>query len=86
LPPEVIIQVTGMMKAERQNLTSSIQAYEAARDTGDATILQLRSGSDPGVTLIVARIAKVIRRRTWRGDLGLRSSRFSDMRRIDMAQ
>lgn len=58
LPPEVITQVTTMMKAERQSLTSSIEAYEIARETGDANELQKQSGSDPGVTLIVARIAK----------------------------
>lgn len=58
LPPEVVTQVTKMMEAERQNVTSSIMAYETAKDTGDATVLQQRSGSDPGLTLIVARIAK----------------------------
>ena len=57
LPPEVITHVTKMMKVERHNQISSIEAYETAKDTGDATVLQKRSGSDPGIILIVARIA-----------------------------
>lgn len=58
LPPEVITQVTKMMTAERQRLISSIEAFEIARDTGDAVALQKQSGTDPGIALIVARIAK----------------------------
>lgn len=58
LPPEVISQITKMMKSERAGLVTSIKAYEAAKDTGDAKPLQEKAGSDPGLTLIVARISK----------------------------
>ncbi|MBP2236342.1 HTH-type transcriptional regulator/antitoxin HigA [Sinorhizobium kostiense] len=58
LPPEVVTQVTKMMKAERLRLLSAIEAFEYAREAGDASSLLKQSGTDPGVTLIVARIAK----------------------------
>lgn len=58
LPPEVVTQVTKMMKAERVRLLSAIAAFENAKGGGDASSLLKQSGTDPGVTLIVARIAK----------------------------
>ncbi|XUM24054.1 ImmA/IrrE family metallo-endopeptidase [Bradyrhizobium oligotrophicum S58] len=58
LPPEVVVQLTKMMVAERQRLISAIKAFEIARDAGDATELQQQCGTDPGIALIVARIAK----------------------------
>lgn len=58
LPPEISIQVTRMIEAERVHLQCAINAYEIAKDTGDATLLRNKAGTDPGVTLIVARIAK----------------------------
>lgn len=58
LPPEVVSQVTDMMGRECQELVRSIEAYESAKDSGEAKELVKRAGSDPGLTLIVARIAK----------------------------
>jgi HTH-type transcriptional regulator/antitoxin HigA len=58
LPPEVVVQLTQMMKAERRELEAAIEAYDTTKETGNAAILQKRAGSDPGMTLIVARIAK----------------------------
>lgn len=58
LPPEVVSQVTDMMGRERNELNQLIEAYETAKDTGEAKGLAKRAGSDPGLTLIVARIAK----------------------------
>ena len=58
LPPEVISQVTKMMGAERSALEQMINAYERAKDEGEASDLKSRAGSDPGLTLIVARISK----------------------------
>lgn len=58
LPPEVVAQVTKMMKAERHRLLSAIEAFESAKGAGDASSLLKEAGTDPGVTLIVARIAK----------------------------
>ncbi|WP_429933578.1 helix-turn-helix domain-containing protein [Agrobacterium vitis] len=58
LPPEVITQVTKMMKAERLRLLAAIEAFDSAKSEGDTAPLLKQSGTDPGVTLIVARIAK----------------------------
>lgn len=58
LPHEVIEQVSRQMKLERIELEEAVEAYENAKNTGDAKKLQERAGSDPGLTLIVARIAK----------------------------
>lgn len=72
LPSEVVVQVTEMMKAERRSLLASIEAYESAKETGDATLLQQRASSDPGVTLIVARIAKGYSQRDLAWRLGVK--------------
>lgn len=72
LPSEVVVQVTEMMKAERKNLLASIEAYESAKDTGNATLLEQRASSDPGVTLIVARIAKGYSQRDLAWRLGVK--------------
>lgn len=58
LPPEVVSQVTEMMARECEELGRLVSAYEAAKDSGDAKELVERAGHDPGLTLIVARIAK----------------------------
>ncbi|MGI0523992.1 helix-turn-helix domain-containing protein [Rhizobium giardinii] len=72
LPSEVVVQVTEMMKAERRSLLASIEAYESAKETGDATLLQQRASSDPGVTLIAARIAKGYSQRDLAWRLGVK--------------
>lgn len=72
IPPEVVEQITGMMKAERKNLLASIEAYESAKDTGNASLLQQRTTRDPGVTLIVARIAKGYSQRDLAWRLGIK--------------
>lgn len=72
LPPEVVVQVTRAMKAERTELAEVIDAYEKARDGGDHRALQKRAGSDPGLTLIVARIAKGMSQRDLAWRLGVK--------------
>ncbi len=58
LPPEVVKQIKATMKAERDDLEKAIDAYDLAKDTGKPNPLEQRAGSDPGLVLIVARIAK----------------------------
>ena len=72
LPPEVMSQVTRMIKTERQDLVASIEAYEHAKETGDPAPLQQKSGRDPGITLIVARIAKGYSQRDLAWRLGVK--------------
>lgn len=72
LPSEVVDQVMKMMKAERKSLLASIEAYESAKDTGNSKLLEQRASSDPGVTLIVARIAKGYSQRDLAWRLGVK--------------
>ncbi|MBX9453599.1 MAG: ImmA/IrrE family metallo-endopeptidase [Mesorhizobium sp.] len=72
LPPEVVVQVTRAMKAERSELADTIAAYEGAKDGGDHRPLLKRVGSDPGLTLIVARIAKRMSQRDLAWRLGVK--------------
>lgn len=57
LPPEVVSQVSRMMKAERERLTLAVEAYEEAKETQKPTALKALVRHDPGLMLIVARIA-----------------------------
>ncbi|MCB1511846.1 MAG: ImmA/IrrE family metallo-endopeptidase, partial [Hyphomicrobiaceae bacterium] len=57
LPPEVVLQVSHMMKAERERLTHAIEAYEEAKETKSPTALKALVNHDLGLMLIVARIA-----------------------------
>lgn len=72
LPPEVAVQVARAMKSERAELAEVVAAYENAKDSGDHRPLQKRAGSDPGLTLIVARIAKGMSQRDLAWRLGVK--------------
>ena len=58
LPPEIVSQVMSMMSREREALEELIEAYEIAKESGNTEQLERKAGNDPGLTLIVARIAK----------------------------
>ena len=57
LPPEVVSQVSRMMKAERERLTQAVEAYEVAKETQKPTALKALVNQEPGLMLLVARIA-----------------------------
>lgn len=76
LPPEVVVQVAGMMRGERDRLAAAISAYEKAKDTGSAADLEMLAGRDPGLTLIVARIAKGYSQRDLAWRLGLKEQQI----------
>jgi HTH-type transcriptional regulator/antitoxin HigA len=57
LPPEVVCQVSRMMKAERERLTRAVEAYEEAKETQRPSALKALVNRDLGLMLIVARIA-----------------------------
>lgn len=57
LPPEVVSQVSRMMKAERTRLAQAVEAYEEAKNTQRPTALKVLVNHDLGLMLIVARIA-----------------------------
>ena len=72
LPPEVVTQVSRMMKAERIDLQARIGAYQDAKENGRAEDLEAHAKSDPGVMLIVARIAKGYSQKDLAWRLGLK--------------
>lgn len=72
LPPEVVKQITATMRAEREDLSDAIAAYDAAKDASSSEGLERRAGSDPGLTLIVARIAKGYSQRDLAWRLGIK--------------
>ena len=72
LPPEVVEQVARAIKAERAELAEAITAYESAKNGGDHRLLQKQAGSNPGLTLIVARIAKGMSQRELAWRLGVK--------------
>lgn len=76
LPPEVTILVDRMIKAERISLAAAIEAYETARDSGNAADLQQISSNDPGITLIVARVAKGYSQRDLAWRLGVKEQQI----------
>ena len=76
LPPEVILQVTSMMRVECHELGATIADYEGAKETGRVEALQQRAGSDPGTTLIVARIAKGYSQKELAWRLGLKEQQI----------
>ncbi len=57
LPPEVLDGVRRSLKAERQELIESLEAYRLAQG-GDITALKARAGNDIGALLVAARVAK----------------------------
>lgn len=57
LPPEVVTQVFRMMTAEWRRLTEAVEAYEEAKETKRPKALKALANGDPGLMLIVARIA-----------------------------
>lgn len=57
LPPEVVSQVSCVMKAERERLVRAVEAYDEAKRTQNPTALKTLVNRDPGLMLIVARIA-----------------------------
>lgn len=72
LPTEVIQQITIVMKVERDDLQEAIASYEDAKISGDATALSVRAQHDPGVILIVARIANGLTQKDLAWRLGMK--------------
>jgi HTH-type transcriptional regulator/antitoxin HigA len=72
LPPEVVEQLSIMLRTERRELSEAVEAYETAKISGTVAALQERVANDPGLALIVARIAKGYSQRDLAWRLGLK--------------
>lgn len=72
LPPEVVKQVTATMQLEREDLSDAVSAYDTAKETRKPAHLERRANKDPGLMLIVARIAKGYSQRDLAWRLGVK--------------
>ncbi|MFC7663064.1 helix-turn-helix transcriptional regulator [Methylorubrum suomiense] len=75
LPPQVVNALYKSYSRQRQDLVSLINAYETAKQ-GDYKDLQKRAGRDPGLSLIVARIARDLTQKDLARKLGLKEQQI----------
>lgn len=75
LPPQVVNSFRKAIKAEKGELEALITAYEAAK-SGDFEDLRRRAGNDPGLSLIVARIARNLTQKELARKLGLKEQQI----------
>lgn len=75
LPPEVVDGFRKAVRAEKRELEALVAAYEAAK-AGDFEDLKRRAGNDPGLTLVVARIARGLTQKELARKLGLKEQQI----------
>lgn len=75
LPPRVVNGFRKAIKAEKSELEALVSAYENAKD-GDFEHLKRRTGNDPGLSLIVARIARNLTQKELARKLGLKEQQI----------
>lgn len=75
LPPQVVNGFRKAIKAEKSELEAIVAAYETAKD-GNFEHLKRRAGNDPGVSLIVARIARNLTQKELARKLGLKEQQI----------
>jgi HTH-type transcriptional regulator/antitoxin HigA len=75
LPPKVVEGFRKALKAHKNEINSLVGAYEAAKD-GDYSALKRRAGNDPGLSLIVGRIARGLTQKELARKLGLKEQQI----------
>lgn len=75
LPPEVVNGFRKAVRAEKRELESLLAAYETAK-AGNFEDLKRRAGTDPGLTLVVARIARGLTQKELARKLGLKEQQI----------
>lgn len=75
LPPQVVNALRNSLTLQRQEISSLVAAYEAAKQ-GNYNDLQKRTGRDPGLSLIVARIARDLTQKDLARKLGLKEQQI----------
>lgn len=75
LPPEVVTRYRRALASQKADLHAQVAAYEAAKG-GDYSQLRRRAGSDPGIVLIVARIARRYSQKDLARRLGLKEQQI----------
>ena len=75
LPPFVAMKFRELLAAEKSELNKLVTAYENAK-TGDYVHLKEKIGNDPGLSLIVARIARGMTQKDLARKLGLKEQQI----------
>jgi HTH-type transcriptional regulator/antitoxin HigA len=75
LPPQVIDGFRKAIKSHRDDLNSLVEAYDSAKN-GDYSELKRRAGNDPGLSLIVGRIARGLTQKELARKLGLKEQQI----------
>jgi HTH-type transcriptional regulator/antitoxin HigA len=75
LPPQVVNGFRKAIKAEKAELEALVAAYEAAK-MGEFEDLKRRAKNDPGLSLIVARIARSLTQKELARKLGLKEQQI----------
>jgi HTH-type transcriptional regulator/antitoxin HigA len=75
LPPQVVNGFRKAIRAEQSELEALVSAYEKAKD-GDFEHLERRAGNEPGLSLIVARIARNLTQKELARKLGLKEQQI----------
>ena len=71
LPAQIVDGYRKAVKAQKDEIIQLVNAYEAAK-SGDHSALTLRSEKDPGIALVVARIARELTQKELARKLGLK--------------
>ncbi|WP_448040650.1 helix-turn-helix domain-containing protein [Bradyrhizobium liaoningense] len=75
LPPQIADGFRKSLNGQKMELEALVQAYDAAKD-GDHSKLKRRAGNDPGLCLIVARIARGLTQKELARKLGLKEQQI----------
>jgi HTH-type transcriptional regulator/antitoxin HigA len=75
LPPQIVEGFRKAIKAHKDDINSLVDAYESAKD-GKYSELKRRAGNDPGLSLIVGRIARGLTQKELARKLGLKEQQI----------
>src|SRR3979409_218180 len=75
LPPHVIDRFRKALKAHKDDLNSLVDAYDSAKNV-NYTELKRRAGNDPGLSLIIGRIARGLTQKELARKLGLKEQQI----------
>ncbi|WP_421785446.1 ImmA/IrrE family metallo-endopeptidase [Hyphobacterium sp.] len=76
LSPEIIQMVETSLRGEINDLSDAISSYQLAKETGSSRELENRAGKDPGLMLIVARVARGLTQRELAWRMGMKEQQI----------
>jgi len=75
LPPQIVEGFRKAIKAHKEEINSLVEAYDSAKN-GNYSELKRRAGNDPGLSLIVGRIARRLTQKDLARKLGLKEQQI----------